>query len=108
MTGDTSSCVYYRSRWPEEIVPAGEPLWMYDEVDLEADCVLRTVDVFPDGTITRNSIEIDQPKDGRKFSSLLDVSWVDIDQSHFTEISRDEFERLYARAVDRPFWFPKE
>ena len=98
---------YYRCRWPDETVPDGEPLWLHYEVDRTADAVLRTVEVFPDATVTRNSIAIDQPKEGPRSRSLLEYSFDDLVRGdHRDETSRAAFEELYARGTDRPFWFP--
>ncbi|MBD1545988.1 hypothetical protein [Roseibium aggregatum] len=102
------SLTYYRARWPEEEVPEGQPEWFFYEVDKAGDAVTRMVEVFPGGKITRNSVEIDQPQDGRHFDSLLDSSLDDdFYGEHLQAISREEFEALYAKGVDTPFWFPR-
>lgn len=67
---------YVRARWPELEVPEGQPLWLLYELDDAADAVTRSVDLFPDGSVARNSIEI----------------------------SSAEFEAAWAQGMDRPVW----
>jgi len=102
------SLTYFRGRWPDDPVPEGEPLWLLYEVDMATDNVLRTVDLFPEGRIESNSIEIDQPDTGH-FKSLIDISFIELLRSEesqaLKEITKEEFERLYAEGIDKPFWF---
>jgi hypothetical protein len=96
---------YYRTRWPDEIVPEGEPLWQLYEVDEAADNVLRTVNVFPDGRITRNSVELEQ-RNGDECPSLFDCGWHEgIDGVQLLKISAEAFEELYRQGIDTAFWF---
>lgn len=97
---------HFRARWPDADVPDGEPVWLLYEVDVEADTVLRTVEVYPGGKITRNSIELEQRK-GDACPSLIDTSLAEGFKGVVTEdIAMQEFEELWIRGVDTPFWFP--
>ena len=102
---DTVVYDYYRGRWPQEQVPKGEPLWLFYEVDKAGGAVLRTVDVFPDGRIARNSVELEQ-RHGDECTSLIDCSLDDFFAvSDLDEISREQFEEVWTNGVDTPFWF---
>ena len=102
---DTVVYDYYRGRWPQEQVPKGEPLWLFYEVDKVAGAVLRTVDVFPDGRIARNSVELEQ-RHGDECPSLIDCSLDDFFAvANLDEISREQFEEVWTNGVDTPFWF---
>jgi hypothetical protein len=96
---------YYRGRWPEEPVPEGEPIWLFYEVDKVADVVLRTVDIFPDGRVARNSVVLEQ-RHGDECPSLIDCSLGDLfANAKLEEISREQFEEWWVKGVDTPFWF---
>lgn len=96
---------YYSTRWPEDVVPAGEPQWLYYEVDLFLDAVLRTVEVFPDGSVARNSVDLEQLH-GDHCPSLIDCSWREAAQgAALCETSRDLFEELWLKGADKPIWF---
>ena len=56
----SQSIRYYRARWPEEAVPAREPLWFYYEIDEGEDIVTRSIEIFDDGMIKRNSLELER------------------------------------------------
>jgi hypothetical protein len=103
--GEAVSREYFRARWPDAEVPPEEPLWLHYEIDSGADAVLRTVDVFADGRITRNSIELEQ-RHGDDCPSLIDCS---LDEgfagANLERIAREEFENLWEKGVDTPFWF---
>ena len=94
---------HVRARWPEPQVPKGEPLWLLYEIDDQNDAVTRSVELFPDGTASRNSIEIEE-RNGRPCPSLIDTSLVegfsDID---LEEISREEFAVAWTSGTDKPF-----
>jgi hypothetical protein len=93
---------HVRARWPEPEVPPGEPEWLLYEVDEGADSVLRTVDIFTDGTTLRNSLEIEQ-RDGRPCSSLMDISSSDrFEGADLEAIEPGAFERAWASGVDTP------
>jgi len=62
-TPDLSSIEYYGGRWPDPDVPPDEPTWLYYEVNTVADVVLRTVDIFADGRIERNSIALEERRE---------------------------------------------
>jgi hypothetical protein len=102
---DTFVHGYYRGRWPEEQVPDGEPLWLFYEVDRVAGVVLRTVEVFPDGRIARNSVELEQ-QHGDECPSLIDCSLEDFfADADLDEMPREQFEDLWTKGVDTPVWF---
>lgn len=96
---------YFRARWPDAKVPADSPIWMLYEVDQAADNVLRIVEVFEDGRITRNSIQIEQGN-GDHCPSLFDMSVAEsfegVELEAMTQVT---FGALWQRGVDRPFWF---
>ena len=97
---------HFRARWPDSDVPDGEPLWFLYEVDTETDAVLRSVEVYPEGKITRNSVELEQRK-GDVCPSLIDTSLVEgFKGIEKQDIAASEFEELWIRGVDTPFWFP--
>ena len=56
----SSSLAYFRGRWPDDEIPDGEPEWVLYEISYEQDAVLRAVDIYPDGRITRNGVEIEE------------------------------------------------
>lgn len=93
-----------RARWPDQEVPAGSPIWLLYELDDDADAVVRSVEIFPDGLIARNSIEI-ETREGRSCPSLIGCSLAEgFAGVNFDPISRDEFEDLWTKGRDTPFW----
>lgn len=79
---------------------------MYFEVDTVADVVLRTVNVFADGRIERNSIALEERK-GDRCVSLVDGPFMEtLPSSPLDLITAVEFEELWQRGTDTPFWFP--
>lgn len=97
---------YYRARWPDEQVPPGEPTWMLYEVHLDKDNVLRDVEIFDNGAIARNSVEI-EARDGSRFETLWDCSFLEVlGEVPFTEITQEEFESHWIQGQDTPFWLP--
>jgi hypothetical protein len=77
---------------------------MYYEVDEARDAVCRSVEVFPDGRIERNSIEIEE-RSGGDCPSLIDVSLHEgFEGTEPQEMSQDDFEKLWLNGVDTPFW----
>ncbi|WP_447760225.1 hypothetical protein [Sphingopyxis panaciterrae] len=96
---------YFRGRWPEEEIPDGEPEWVRYETSYEQDAVLRAVNIYRDGRITRNSIEIEE-RNGDRCPSLIDCSLTEgFADAPLKEIDRDEFEEHWERGTDEPFWF---
>jgi hypothetical protein len=95
---------HLRARWPEIDVPPDEPTWLLYELDEQLDAVVRSADVFADGSVARNSIEIEE-RGGKPCPSLIDCSLaegfagVDAEQ-----ITPEEFEAVWARGFDKPFW----
>jgi hypothetical protein len=96
--------IYYRGPWPDKIVPDGQPQWLLYEVDEASDDVLRSVEIFPDGHITRNSVELEQ-RNGHDCQSLIDVGWHEgVAEANLEKISAETFEELYRRGADTPLW----
>lgn len=99
--------LHIRLRWPDEKVPTGEPLWLLYEIDELADSVLRTVGIHEDGSIFRNSIEIEE-RGGGKCPSLIGDSAKKAFGDTVPEIlNKAEFQRLWEQGVNKPFWFPQ-
>jgi hypothetical protein len=95
---------HVRGRWPEPEVPEGEPSWLLYEIDDQADAVTRSVEIFDDGKVLRNSIEIEE-RDGRPCPSLIDVSLSEgFGDADLEQISDDAFEAAWAKGVDTPLW----
>jgi len=64
---------------------------------------LPTVDVFPDGSIARNSVDLEQ-RHGDECPSLIDYSLDDVFAvAKPDEVSREQFEELWTMGVDAPF-----
>ncbi len=102
----TNSIEHYRGRWPNSDAPAGEPSWIYYEVDVVADVVVRKVDVFADGRIERDSIALEERK-GDKCPSLVEGPFMEpVRRAALDRIATDEFEALWMQGTDTPFWFP--
>ena len=97
---------HIRARWPDAVVPPGEPEWLLYELDEAADQVTRSVELFPGGRVQRNSIEIEERK-GDSCPSLWDVSIIEgLEGLTPTEISASEFEGVWRTGIDAPFWYP--
>jgi hypothetical protein len=95
---------HVRGRWPDPEVPEGEPSWLLYEIDDLADAVTRSVDIFDDGKVLRNSIEIEE-RNGLSCPSLIDVPLSEgFGDADLEDISADEFEAAWAKGVDTPFW----
>jgi hypothetical protein len=102
----TNSIEHYRGRWPDPDVPADEPTWSYYEVDVVADVVVRTVDVFADDRIERDSIALEERK-GDRCPSLVENPFMETVRSvPLDPITPDEFEEVWQQGKDTPFWFP--
>lgn len=90
---------YFGLPWPEPDLPAGAPEWMYYEIDEAQDAVSRSIEVFPDGRIERNSIEIEERRGD--CPSLIDVSLQEgFEGTEPREMSQDDFEKLWLNGVD--------
>ena len=99
-----SALRHVRAHWPEPKVPKGAPEWLLYELDEQADVVTRSVHLFPDGMATRDSIEIEQ-RNGEPCPSLIDTSLAEgFAGVEFDELSAEEFEQVWSRGVDTPFW----
>jgi hypothetical protein len=95
---------YVRAPWPDAVAPPGAPVWLFYELDEKADIVRRTIELFADGSATRNSIEIEE-RNGEPCPSLVDCSLKEaFGDAPITQISSDEFEQVWARATDEPYW----
>jgi hypothetical protein len=81
-------------------------LWLFYEIDESADAVTRSVWVYADGTVTRNSIEIEE-RSGKGCPSLIDCSLVQgFESADLEEITPEEFGKVWDSGVDTPFWNP--
>lgn len=97
---------HIRLRWPDDVVPQGEPEWLLYELDDEADRVTRSVELFADGRIDRNSVEIEE-RNGDSCPSLWDVSIPEgLEGLTPSEISASEFEEVWRKGIDAAFWYP--
>jgi len=97
---------HIRAHWPEANVPQGEPTWLLYELDEQADAVVRSAHVYADGSVTRNSIEIEE-RGGSACPSLIDCSLaVGFGGVDAEEITPEEFEATWASGEDKPFWNP--
>ncbi|MBB3872290.1 hypothetical protein [Brevundimonas mediterranea] len=95
---------YVRAPWPEPEAHQGEPIWLLYEIDDVADAVTRTVDLFADGTATRNSIEIEE-RNGQPCPSLIDTSLADgFEGVDLEVVSGEDFASAWAKGTDKPFW----
>jgi hypothetical protein len=95
---------HIRARWPDTEVPPGEPVWFLYELDEQEDAVVRSVELFADGTIARNSIAIEE-RGGKPCPSLFDCSLAEaLEGVEFEEIAIEEFEKFWMQGKDTPFW----
>ena len=93
---------YSRGRWPDDEVPAGELLWLHYEVDPTRDVVLRSVEVFEDGHLERNSIEL-EGRDGLPCGSIVHGPFMSVAaQAQLEPVGAEDFEKLWERGVDKP------
>jgi len=75
-------------------------------VDTVADVVLRTVEVFADGRIERDSIALEERK-GDKCPSLVEGPFMEtVRNVPLDLIPAVEFEERWEGGTDTPFWFP--
>lgn len=100
--------VHFRLRFPDEVVPEENPEWFFYEVDTSTDNVLRMVNIFTDGRVTRDSVEIEE-RSGIACPSVLDFPFSqDMDELLLETISPEEFEQLWKTGVDTAFWYPPD
>ena len=93
---------YYRGRWPEEVTPDGEPELLLYAVDIETDCVLKTVDIYPDGRLERNNFEL-VARYGGEFTSLVEGSFKELTSDWDLDVIEEfEFVCLYEKSTDKP------
>jgi hypothetical protein len=95
---------YFRGQWPDPIVPAGEPPEFFYEVEIGNDVVLRSVEIFDDRTIARNSLEIER-RCGFSLTSLVDQPFMPVvEASSLEEVTSEMFEDLWSKGIDTLFW----
>lgn len=92
--------------WPDPLVPENEPVWMAYEIDTDTDSVLRMVECFADGRLTRNSIALEQ-RNGDDCPSLIERSAMEVfTDPPGTTLTPEAFQALWLRGEDQPVWFP--
>lgn len=102
---------YFKLPWPEEPVPDDCPDWLYCEVEKDRDVVTRTVEVFADGRVIRNSIAL-AARDGLdvrppEYQSLVYGPFLTVEEDYAgvpadAEISVAEFDEAWNVAIDKP------
>lgn len=94
--------MYYRGRWPEQTVPDGAPEWLLYAVDVDTDCVLKTVEIYPDGKLERNHLAL-EARYGGTFTSLVEGSFSELASDWpLEDVDVLQFESLYAKSIDKP------
>jgi hypothetical protein len=89
--------IWCKGPWPEKTVPVGEPDWIYNEVETDTDCVIRTVDLYPDGRAVRNSVAL-----SGGLSLVYADFWSDKEvRKLLTQISEEEFLEVWDKATDK-------
>ena len=82
------------------------PVSCFYEIDHDADAVLRSVEVFADGRVLRDSVDLEQ-RNRDSCPSLVDHSLaVAFADAPLEEITADAFGAMWAQGQDYPFWFP--
>jgi hypothetical protein len=95
---------HYQCPYPDEQIPPDMPIRFFYEVDVDADNVLRSVEIFADGSIARNSLEI-EARHGQRWMSLSDGPFIEnLEDIGLSACSADEFENAWANGKDTPFW----
>ncbi len=93
---------YFRGRWPEAVVPEGVPVWLYYEVDPHRDVVLRSVEIFADGRMERNSLAL-EARDGWACESIVHGPFMPVVAHAKLETTGAEtFEALWELSMDKP------
>lgn len=100
---------YYHYHLLKSDKPLSQEIRLFYEVDTVEDVVLRIVEVFADGRVERSSIALEERK-GDVCPSLVDGSFMEplsMENSiPFDIISASDFEEVFERGTDTPFWFP--
>lgn len=92
--------VRYKMRWPEPIVPDGEPTWFYYEVDANRDNVVRMIECWESGISKRNTL-VREHENRAQCNSLIEAPFSDCIAEHpFELISREEFDGVFSQASD--------
>ena len=95
---------YYQWKVEEENKESDLPVQLFYEVAAEADNVLRWVQIFADGSVARNSLEIEAAH-GQRWESLTDGPFMaHLEDMDMLDCTADEFETAWARGKDTPFW----
>ena len=100
--------MHLKGRWPGQSVPAGEPLWLFYEVEENTQVVTRIVEIFLDGSSLRNSIELAEREGpdlrAPQYRSLVHGDFLDDETRKWVEeISEAEFNRQWNCAADKPW-----
>ena len=91
---------YFEAPWPGTPVPEGEPVRFFYEVDEAADNVLRSVELYADGSLQRNSLQL-EARDGWPCVSLWHGSFAELSVGIPLEpLLSSAFEEHWQRAVD--------
>jgi hypothetical protein len=100
--GVSGALEYVCGPWPEVPIPLGAPCWLCYEVNEVTDSVLRSVEIFADGSSHRNSLQL-QERDGFVCTSLVHGSFRAIVTGVMLErIEPERFEQLWNTAQDIP------
>jgi hypothetical protein len=95
--------LYFKGRWPDEVVPPREPTWFHFEAETNGDLVLRVVELFDDDRAFRNSLKL-MERDGFPCISVVDGPFLEhVSEWRLDPITADEFEALWDRGIDKPF-----
>ena len=95
---------YVKAPWLKGDPPPGEPSWFLYEIDDPADVVTRSVCIYADGLVTRNSIEIEE-RNGKACPSLIDCSVAQgFRDADLQLITPETFGDAWDLGVDTPFW----
>jgi len=96
---------YLRGKYPNPVVPTDTPVWFHYEVNFIEDNVLRTVEIFSNGTHVRNSLALEN-RYGYPYPcvSLVDGPFMELAADwSLEEISALDFEKLWEISADKPF-----
>ncbi|CAN7592043.1 hypothetical protein [Rhizobium sp. LjRoot254] len=80
------------------------PIWFLYEVDVEADNVLRMIEIFANGSSDRNSIEI-EARYGPRHPTVVDGPFMQhAEIIGLEEIEAEAFEAAWREGRDKPYW----